>query len=214
MSIIQLDDVHFRYRESSPILKGIDLELSRRNISVLMGPSGSGKTTLLRIINLLEDPMRGTVSRHFRGVSNGGGAVKDRVSLRRKMGFVFQEPALFDASVGLNVAYGLIVRDGFLSHLWKKATNLTPFLASEYPKLERKVRVALGRVGLGGFTNRAARNLSAGERTRVSLARALATEPELLLLDEPTGNLDPRNTAIVEEIVRDVQETQTTVLLA
>lgn len=212
MSIVLLKDVKFSYEEDSSVLDGVDLCLSRGNISVLMGPSGAGKTTLLRIINLLEFPSSGKVIPQFKGVSEEESP--DLLSLRRRMGFVFQEPALFDSSVAGNVAYGLMARSGFLHHFWEKTKKLVPFLESKQDEVEGKIHRALRRVGLEGFQNRSVRSLSAGEHRRVSLARSLVTEPELLLLDEPTGNLDPRNTAVVEDIIGEIRSQNTTIFLA
>lgn len=212
MSIVQLKDVYFSYGEEPMVLEGVDLELTRGNISVLMGPSGVGKTTLLRLINLLENPSKGEIIRNFQEIS--GEIDSDFLTLRRKMSFVFQEPALFDCTVGGNVAYGLMTRTGFLNHLWKKTKKITNLLSSNYGSMEDKVCQALTRVGLEDFQDRSIRALSAGEHRRVSLARSLVTDPELLLLDEPTGNLDPRNTSIVEDIIREVRTEETTVFLA
>ncbi|MCF7890078.1 ATP-binding cassette domain-containing protein [Candidatus Bipolaricaulota bacterium] len=212
MSIVLLKDVQFSYGEGPPVLEGVDLELTRGNISVLMGPSGVGKTTLLRLINLLENPLKGGIVHNFKELSGDEGS--DPLSLRRKMSFVFQEPALIDCSVGGNVAYGLMTRSGFINHLWKKTKNIFAFLSSNYRSVEKKVEQALARVGLEDYGNRSIRALSAGEHRRVSLARSLVTNPELLLLDEPTGNLDPRNTSIVEDIIREVKTRKTTVFLA
>ncbi|MFB6291187.1 MAG: ATP-binding cassette domain-containing protein [Candidatus Bipolaricaulia bacterium] len=212
MSIVRLKDVYFSYEKDSPVLEGIDLCLSRGNISVLMGPSGSGKTTLLRIVNLLENPSSGKVIHGFKGISKE--EKTDLLSLRRRMGFVFQEPALFDSSVEVNVAYGIMARSGFLNHFWGKAKKIVPFLKSNHDEVKGKVSSALERVGLEGLQDRSIRSLSAGEHRRVSLARSLVIEPEMLLLDEPTGNLDPRNTAIVEEIIREIRSQATTIFLA
>ncbi|MBS3791974.1 MAG: ATP-binding cassette domain-containing protein [Candidatus Bipolaricaulota bacterium] len=212
MSIVLLKDLDFYYEEDSPVLEGVNLYLSRSDISVLMGPSGAGKTTLLRIINLLEKPSSGEVVHEFEGVFRTENP--DHLALRRRMGFVFQEPALFDSSVGGNVAYGMMTRGGFLNHFWGKTKEIVPFLRSNLEEVEEKVSRALDRVGLVGLQDRPVRSLSAGEHRRVSLARSLVTEPELLLLDEPTGNLDPRNTAVVEDIIREVRSQETTIFLA
>ncbi|MFB6215114.1 MAG: ATP-binding cassette domain-containing protein, partial [Candidatus Bipolaricaulia bacterium] len=129
------------------------------------------------------------------------------------MGFVFQEPALFDTSVGWNVAYGMMTRGGFLNHFWRKTKKIVPLLKSD-DEVEGKVTRALSRVDLEGLQDRSVRSLSAGEHRRVSLARSIVTEPELLLLDEPTGNLDPRNTAVVEDIIGEIRSQGTTIFLA
>jgi len=212
MSIVLLKDLYFSYEDGARVLEDVDLCLDRGTISVLMGPSGAGKTTMLRLINLLEDPTSGKVIHQFKGNSNQG--EPDLLSLRRRMGFVFQEPALFDSSVGGNVAYGLMTRVGFLNHFWGKVKRKVPLLESNYHEVETKISRALDRVGLEGFQDRHVRSLSAGEHRRVTLARSLVTEPEMLLLDEPTGNLDPRNTAVVEDIIKEVRSRDTTIFLA
>ena len=130
MSIVVLKDLYFSYEDGPGVLEGVDLCLDRGTISVLMGPSGAGKTTMLRLINLLEDPTSGEVVYQFREGSQQG--KPDPLSLRRRMGFVFQEPALFDSSVGGNVAFGLMARGGFLNHFLNRAKKLVPFLKSNY----------------------------------------------------------------------------------
>lgn len=212
MAIVHMEEICFTYEGSDPVLEGIDLELGRGKISVLMGPSGAGKTTLLRLVNLLETPSSGVIKRHFINISekiNG-----NELPIKRNMSFVFQEPVLFDGSVGSNVAYGAIVRRGFTNHLWQKVKSLLPSARSDYPAIKEKVRQTLGRVDLEGFQDRPVRSLSAGEQRRVTLARSLITEPELLLLDEPTSNLDPRNTSSVEGIISQTCNNGTTVFLA
>ena len=212
MAIIRMDDVSFAYDENSSVLEGIDLTLEERTISVLMGPSGAGKTTLLRLINLLEIPTAGRIKRNLNIEHSKN--IKQELLLRRKMGYVFQEPALFDCTVWGNVAYGCIARQGFTKYLLKRIEQRVPFLDGDYVSIDKKVRQALANVKLAGFEHRPAKALSAGEQRRVSLARSLITDPQLLLLDEPTNNLDPYNTSIIEEIIREVQERGTTILVA
>jgi tungstate transport system ATP-binding protein len=144
----------------------------------LVGPSGAGKSTLLRLLNFLEPPRRGVI--RFRGQEIPSGSAP--LELRRQVTTVFQRPVLLDADVVTNARYGLHLRG----------------LSSE-----ARVRALLERVGLGPLVHTLARRLSAGEMQRVALARALLVEPRVLLLDEPTANLDPYNVGLIEEIVRE-----------
>jgi molybdopterin-binding protein len=133
----------------------------------LLGPSGSGKSTLLHILGLLERPDSGRVLLGGRPVDS-----RDRAA-RLVMAAVFQRPYLFKGSVGANVAYGLMARG--VSHAER----------------DERVAAALERVGLAGYEERSALALSGGEAQRVSLARALVLEPQILLVDEPLASLDP-----------------------
>jgi len=174
------------------ILKDIDLEVHRGEALAIIGPTGAGKTTLLRIIDLLERPTSGSV--YFDGIDTSA-SEKVRLDIRRRMAIVFQKPIVFNASVYDNVAYGLRIR---------QETGAS---------LEGKVRRALETAGLSGYEERQARTLSGGEMQRVALARALVIEPEVLLLDEPTANLDPVSTGHVERLLAQVIR-ETTVIMA
>ena len=151
---------------------GIDLDVADGELVALLGPSGCGKTTLLRIIAGLEVPDSGTV--RFHGNDTTLASVRDR-----KVGFVFQHYALFGhMSIFENVAFGLRVRP--------KATRPAE------SELRRKVMELLKLVQLDWLADRYPHQLSGGQRQRIALARALAVEPQLLLLDEPFGALDAR----------------------
>jgi len=161
-------------------------------ITTLLGPSGSGKTTLLRIVAGLDSPTRGTVLYGNRMITDS-----EQNILRQNATMVFQKSVFFDTTVYNNIAYGLKLKD--------------------LPKedISNKVEEALALVRLEGFEKRRAKKLSGGEQQRVSLARALVLDRELLLLDEPTVNIDPKNVSIIEEtILRVNRKKKTTIVLA
>jgi len=160
-------------RGGRPVLKGLDVEIDA-GATALLGPSGAGKSTLLRLLNRLADPDSGCVRFHGEDVRS-----LDPLELRRRACLVPQLPAPLPGSVASNVRYG-------------------PVLCGREPDVERCLELA----GLAaGFADREAERLSVGEQQRVMLARALALEPEVLLLDEPTSALDERARAGVEATV-------------
>lgn len=171
--------------DGKTVLKIDNLAFAAGKIYGLIGPSGAGKSTLLRILNLLEPPTGGKI--YFKGIVVEGKA-KLLLNLRRKMTMVFQHPVLFDTSVYENVMYGLKVR------------------GVSQREAKRLVEQALEDVGLAEFAQRNARSLSGGEAQRIALARAMVLKPEVLLLDEPTSNLDPANVAVVERSIRRLNE--------
>ncbi|MEO6573580.1 MAG: ATP-binding cassette domain-containing protein [Polyangiaceae bacterium] len=159
------------------ILDGVSITLEIGQIVALQGASGCGKTTLLRILAGLTEPDGGTLLLD--------GARADDLSpakYRRRVAFVLQNPPMLEGTVGDNVGAG-------------------PRLAGS-PMLAAAIDAVLTRVGLDGFRDRTARDLSGGEKQRVALARALANEPEVLLLDEPTSALDPAAAAHVLSVIR------------
>jgi len=179
---------------NTEILKTISIRILKGEIFTLIGPSGSGKTTLLRLINLLDTPTTGKIV--FDGTDTSENE-KVRLSVRRRMGMVFQKPAVLNTTVAENVALGLKFRD------------------VEKSEIEKRVRAALDLVGLADFSTRRAITLSGGEMQRVSIARAMVTEPEVLLLDEPTANLDPVSSEIIENLILRInRELHTTVVLS
>ena len=151
------------------LLRNINLEIEKGELFVIIGPTGSGKTTLLRLIDLLDNPHSGDI--HIGGL-NATALKGERIDLRRKMAIVFQKPVVFNGTVFENIAYPLKMR-GF------KSRDIAP-----------RVKSLLDTIGLSGYGRRKARTLSGGEAQRVALARAVIADPELLLLDEPTANLD------------------------
>ncbi|MCC7448517.1 MAG: phosphate ABC transporter ATP-binding protein [Anaerolineae bacterium] len=168
------------------------LTIAPDEIFAIVGPSGAGKSTLLRLLALLEAPYRGTVHLHLNGqsLSYTNASVADR----RQIGMVFQKPLLLSRSVRDNVAYGLRLRGERNSR--------------------HQVEQILERVALRDLADAHPRTLSGGEAQRVAVARALVLNPRVLLLDEPTANLDPFSGRLIEDLVRE-QHTQhgTTVML-
>jgi tungstate transport system ATP-binding protein len=171
---IVLDKVRYGVR-SLTIIDGVSLAISAGAPTVLIGPNGSGKTTLLRLAMGLLEPVSGTVS--------WGGRL--RVPPERRA-IVLQRPAMLRRSAAANIAYAL---------------SSVGVPRAEWPARTGEL---LTLVGLAGFGGRAARRLSGGEQQRLALARALARNPEVLLLDEPTASLDPAATKAVEDVIRAV----------
>jgi tungstate transport system ATP-binding protein len=176
------------------VLDGITLEVARGEAFGLIGPSGGGKSSLIRILDLLVPPTRG---RLWIGGDEVVWGSSEFVALRRRMAMVFQRPVAFRMNVFENVAYGLALRG--------------------VPRAERRASVAdaLELVGLAGFEDRRASTLSGGELQRISIARCLVTDPEVLFLDEPTANLDPLSTNVIETVVAGLRKDRgTTVVMA
>ncbi|MDY0019543.1 MAG: phosphate ABC transporter ATP-binding protein [Anaerolineae bacterium] len=177
--------------EGRTILDIEQLDVHEGEILAVVGPSGAGKSTLLRLLNFLEVPDEGTI--HFQGKPVTRNAVP--LETRRKVTTVFQHPALLSTNVINNIAYGLHLRgnrDG-----------------------KAEITEVMARMGLTELAHAKARTLSGGEAQRVALARALVISPTVLLLDEPTANLDPYNIGLIERAVREMNEKRetTTVLV-
>jgi tungstate transport system ATP-binding protein len=188
--VYRIRNLRKEYSDRS-VLQVEKLDIYQGEVFALVGPSGAGKSTLLRLLNFLEPPTQGTI--HFE--ENEFSVTREMpVDLRRKVTTVFQNPMLLNRSVWANVHYGLKLRG----------------LRDSSPRIQ----AALDTVGMLEFANKRARTLSGGEAQRVALARAIVLQPEVLLLDEPTANLDPYNIGVIEETVAELNREQgTTVVL-
>ena len=193
MALIETTDLAQRYGEQY-ILKSIDLRINQNEVFALIGPTGAGKTTLMRLLDLLESPSSGKV--YFDGVDVTR-SPRLRLEARRRMSFVLQKPAVFNMSVFDNVACGL---------RWRHEDRKV---------IPPRVHSVLELVGIADYKNRNARTLSGGETQRLAIARALAVQPEVLFLDEPTANLDPISISKIEEILAHIiREQKTTIVMA
>jgi len=175
------------------VLRGIDLTVPAGSITVILGTNGAGKTTLLRILGLLELADEGTVA--YDGIVPGVSTVtysaltrspaqeQRYLPLRRQMLLAFQHPAIFSGSVLNNVTYGLQLR------------------GMSRADAEERSMAALREAGIAERARQHASSLSGGEAARLSVARALALQPRLLFLDEPSASLDPYGTKLLEDLL-------------
>ena len=197
--MLRLENVKKMYKtrfEEVWALRGVSLEIEKGDLVVIMGPSGSGKSTLLHVVAFLDEPTEG--KRYLFGEDKTRVGDVEAARLRRDyFSFVFQEFNLIpEMTVFENVALPLVIKDV------AKA------------EIENRVKAALERVGIADKADRAAYQLSGGERQRVAIARAFATGNPVLVMDEPTGNLDKENEQKIAELVLDFHREGGTVIVA
>jgi phosphonate transport system ATP-binding protein len=188
--MLRLENLQKRYRTGDLALKGVDLTVPDGQIMALIGPSGAGKSTLIRCINRLVEPTGGKVFLNDLELSALGAGQLRRA--RRRMGMIFQEYNLVERlSVMENVLSGRLGYVGFWRSYFRK-----------YPQsdIDEAFRL-LGRVGLDHMVDKRADELSGGQRQRVGICRALAQDPELLLVDEPTASLDPKTSRQIMRLI-------------
>ena len=192
-TVIELSNVSLSY-ENRQVLKGVDFKLRNSEFCYLIGPTGIGKSSILKLLYRDVVPDSGTVRVTDFPVNKI--SMKQVPMLRRRMGIVFQDFQLLqDRNVYDNVAFALQV-------------------TGEKPKfIKQRVLEVLGMVGLSHRRKNMPADLSGGEQQRVVIARALANEPRILLADEPTGNLDPKATQDIMEILKHINNRGTAVLM-
>ena len=185
MSLLPLttSSLGFRTTAGKTLLHNIDLHIESNGITAIMGPNGAGKSLLMRILHGLIQPTFGTVLWNNRALD---------VATRKRQALVFQKPVLLRRSVAANIDFVLRGSDGV-------------------NRLRRED--ILAQAELSEKSGQAARLLSGGEQQRLALARALATNPEALLLDEPSASLDPGNTAKIESLLQQTRERGIKILL-
>ena len=187
---------HFRTEEvETRALRGVNIEVSEGEFVAIMGPSGCGKSTLLNVLGLLDNPTSGTY--HLQGTDVSALSEDDRTRLRRGIiGFVFQSFNLIDE---LNVRENIEL----------------PLLYMGVPASERGPRIneVMERMGISHRSHHYPNQLSGGQQQRVAIARAVVTRPRLILADEPTGNLDSTNGKEVMSLLRQLNESGTTVVM-
>ncbi len=172
---LRLESITKRTNGGQPvtILSDVSISVQAGDVFTILGPSGSGKSTLLRLINRLDDPTSGRIL--LDGTETRSMNV---LALRRRAGMVFQKPVVFDGTVDDNLQYG-----------------------AKLAGIKIDSAELLRRVGLPeDFPSRTASSLSGGEQQRLSIARTLATGPEILLMDEPTSSLDPASKTQIEDL--------------
>ncbi len=209
-TIIDIRDFFFTYPGATePSLKNINLTIEKNKITALIGPSGCGKSTLLRAMNRIHDLYPGNIYEGEINLYRKKNKVEniltikrenDFIKLRQDIGMIFQKPTPFPMSIFDNVAYGLK-----LAGVKNKS------------ELEGKVETALKGAAIWGETkdrlNTSAMGLSGGQQQRLCIARAVALKPDVLLFDEPTSALDPISTGAIEELISELKQEVSVVIV-
>lgn len=196
---MSVSNLHKSYRKSSiavPVLKGVDLEVREGDFTAIIGQSGSGKSTLLHLLGTLDVPDSGEI--HFREqrIDNLSARKKDRIR-NQDFGMIFQFYHLLPELTTIeNVLIPQMVRDNFWTYLKNKSVY------------RQRATELLEMVGLGHRLNHKPNQLSGGEMQRTAIARALISEPSVLLADEPTGNLDAENGREVMETLNNLRSNE------
>ncbi|MGT2832631.1 amino acid ABC transporter ATP-binding protein [Streptococcus halotolerans] len=192
-TLISIENLHKHFGQNE-VLKGINLEIHKGEVVVIIGPSGSGKSTFLRTMNLLEIPTKGSVT--FEGVDITD-KKNDVFKMREKMGMVFQQFNLFpNMSILENITLSPIKTKGLSKS-----------------EAERKAFELLDKVGLRDKADAYSSSLSGGQQQRIAIARGLAMDPDVLLFDEPTSALDPEMVGEVLVVMQDLAKSGMTMVI-
>ncbi len=198
--IIKLSSVNFYYG-ASRALTDISMTFRKKKVTALIGPSGCGKSTLLRLLNRMNDLIDGTrvEGEILYEDQNIYAPHVDPVEIRRRIGMVFQKPNPFPKTIYNNIAYG---------------PKLSGVAAGDMDALvEQSLKQAVLWDEVKDILNKSAMNLSGGQQQRLCIARALAMKPDILLMDEPTSALDPISTAKIEELIDELKENYTIIIV-
>ncbi len=201
-TIIEIDDLDFAYG-ANHVLHDVTLNIPPRAVTAFIGPSGCGKTTLLRCLNRMNDLidssriLRGAIRIEGQDINAPG---VDVVELRRRVGMVFQKSNPFPKSIYDNIAYGLRIAGITKRAMIDEAVEKSLRSAALWDEVKDRLHVS----GYG---------LSGGQQQRLCIARALAVEPQIVLMDEPCSALDPIATAKVEELIHDLKRNYTIVIV-
>ncbi len=192
-NVIEVEDLHFRYRDGTEALKGLSLSIQEGSRVAILGPNGAGKSTLLLHLNGLYLPARGKVRVLGREITP-----QTEKWVKSKVGLVFQDPddQVFSSSVWEDVSFGPL------------NMNLSP------EQVKARVENALRAVQMEEYKNKAPYHLSYGQKKRVAIAGVLAMEPEIIVLDEPMGYLDPRSKENLLDILSRLHRRKITIVIA
>lgn len=194
--MLKIENIHKSFGDNE-VLKGVDIEIEKGDVVVILGPSGSGKTTLLRCINFLEKANKGTAYYGDKQVDLPTANKRTIQAIRKKIAFVFQNYNLFNHKTAIeNITEGLII-------------------GRKVPKKEAVeiAKEALDKVGLSDKYDSYPSELSGGQQQRVGIARAVALNPDIILFDEPTSALDPELVGEVLQVMKDIASTGITMLV-
>jgi phosphate transport system ATP-binding protein len=203
MNKLESKDVHLYYNNGAHhALKGINMAINRNSVTALIGPSGCGKSTYLRLFNRMNDLIPGTKVEGevlLDGV-NVYRKEADPVELRKQVGMVFQKPNPFPKSIEDNVSYGLSIKGITDKKHIKEQVERALHQAALFDEVKDNLK-------------KSALSLSGGQQQRLCIARAIAVEPSVLLMDEPTSALDPISTSKIEQLIAELKNAFTIVIV-
>ncbi|MDF1741862.1 MAG: phosphate ABC transporter ATP-binding protein PstB [Verrucomicrobiales bacterium] len=202
-SIIKIDDVNFAYTKGKDVLRDVSLDINRGEVTAFIGPSGCGKSTLLRCLNRMNDLIptaaitKGSISILDTDIYD---SEVDPIELRKHVGMVFQKYNPFPKSIYENVAFGLRIQGINEKSVLDEVVERSLTLAGLWDEVKDRLHAS----GLG---------LSGGQQQRLCIARTIAVEPKIILMDEPCSALDPISTAIIEELITQLKDEFTIVIV-